>query len=77
MTTQCEVVARKWGNSIGVTLPKDLVEREHIAEDEKVTVWVMKQTENPLKEMFGRLKGKLTKPTQQMKDELRRELYND
>lgn len=31
----------------------------------------MKQTENPLKEMFGRLKGKTIKSAQESKDEIR------
>lgn len=31
----------------------------------------MKQTENPLKEMFGRLKGKMIKSAQEIKDEIR------
>ena len=34
---ECETITRKWGNSIGITLPKEIVETEHLKEDEKIT----------------------------------------
>lgn len=42
---------RKWGNSIGVVLPKREVERLNIQEDERVVLEIKKQ--NPLRELFG------------------------
>lgn len=43
---------RKWGNSIGVVLPKKELDRLKIGEDEEIIVEVKKK-ENPLRELFG------------------------
>lgn len=73
---ECETITRKWGNSIGITLPREIVEKEHLKEDEKITILVLKQRPS-LKETFGLLKGKWTKSAQQIKDEIRAELYHE
>ena len=70
------VITRRWGNSIGVILPKDIVEKEHIKENMEINILISKKS-NVLNETFGRLKGKLKKPSQQMKDELKKELYKE
>jgi len=76
MTAQCEIVMRKWGNSLGATFPKELLEKENIHEDDRLRVIVVKE-ENPLKSLFGIGKGRIKQSAQEIKDELRRELYND
>ena len=53
-----EVVVKKWGNSVGVILPKELVERESIKENEKVLLEVVKEAN--LKRIFGSLKRKMS-----------------
>ena len=65
---------KKWGNSIGVILPKEVLEKENIHENEKIFVLVRKQR-NVVAETFGMAKGKLTIPTQKLKDQMRKELY--
>jgi len=72
---ECETTIRKWGNSLGITLPKDVVEIENIRENEKIRILIMKQN-NLLKETFGVLKDKLKNSSQQLKNEIRKELYN-
>lgn len=67
---QAEVVARKWGNSIGVTLPKELVEKEQIKENEKIVIEVHKTKPLLVKDIFGLAKG-WKFDTQKFKDELR------
>ncbi len=62
------VTARKWGNSIGVTLPSEMVEDEKIKPNDKVILSVRKVV--PIKDLFGTLKTKKT--AQQIKDELRK-----
>lgn len=69
-----DVTTRKWGNSIGLILPKEIVEKENIRENQKINILISKNT-NVLNETFGMLKGKLKKSSQQMKDELKEELY--
>ncbi len=75
--TEAILETKKWGNSIGVILPKEMLEKENIkGEHEKVFILVRKQ-DNTFEKTFGMLKGKIKKPTQQIKDELREELYDD
>lgn len=73
---ECETMTRKWGNSVGITLPKELTKAANIKEHEKIRILILKQN-NTLKKTFGMLKGKWDKPTQKIKDEIRAELYND
>ena len=43
---------RKWGNSLGIVLPKEEVDRLRIKEDEEVVLELSKKT-NPLKELYN------------------------
>lgn len=72
---ECETTARKWGNSIGLTLPKEIVKNARIKEQEKIRILILKQN-NALNKTFGMVKGKWSKPAQKIKDELRKELHN-
>lgn len=65
--TEAITTARKWGNSVGVTLPAEVIREEHIKPNDKVMVKVKKVV--PIKELFGTLKTK--RSTQSLKDELR------
>ena len=59
-----ELVIKKWGNSLGVVLPKELVQERHLKENEKILVEVVKVTD--LTKLFGSLKLKLS--GQRLKD---------
>ncbi len=74
MAIQIEVETKKWGNSLGVVIPSDVVEQEKLKENEKVELLLVRDGA-VLKEMFGVLKGRLKKSGQQIKDEIRAELY--
>ncbi len=69
--------ARKWGNSLGITLPKEVVKREGIKPGMKVQLLVTSNPRNPVRESFGMLKGKIRKSTDDIMREIDRELYND
>jgi len=69
------VEAKKWGHSLGVVIPKDIVAQKHLREHQIVTLLIVEKT-TVLKDTFGVLKGKIKKPTQKIKDELRAELYD-
>lgn len=73
---ECKTTTRKWGNSIGVTLPKEVIDQGNIKENEQITLLIPIKKTN-LKELFGTLKGKWKKSAQEIKDETRAELYND
>jgi len=65
---QFQAIPKKWGNSLGITIPAEVVEDEHIQAERKITVLVMSDQKKKLKEIFGTLERK--KPTQQMMDEI-------
>ncbi|MBI4362438.1 MAG: AbrB/MazE/SpoVT family DNA-binding domain-containing protein [Euryarchaeota archaeon] len=62
---------RRWGSSLAVTLPKELVRSLSLREGEKIHIEVKK--ENPLREVFG--KGKLDKPIDKVMREIDSELW--
>ena len=65
---EIETKTRKWGSSIGVVLPKEVVDEIGIKPNEKITIDIKKR---PLaKEFFGLLKD-WKRPTQEIKDEMR------
>ncbi len=61
---------REWGNSLGIVIPKEKIKETGLVKDQEVTIDV--QAENPIKTLFGSLKGwKID--AQKAKDELRKE----
>lgn len=64
---------KKWGNSLGVILPKFELEKREIGENETLHIIVMKKNRN-IRKTFGMLKG--WKTGQQIKDLSRKELYD-
>ena len=70
-----ETKVKRWGNSLGIIIPSEAVEIRNIKENDNIKILIVKDSKKVLKKTFGLLKGKLTKPTQQIKDELRRNLY--
>ena len=65
---QFQAVPKKWGNSLGITIPADIAEQEHIQPQKKITVLIIGDQQRQLKQMFGTLK--LKKPTQKVMDEI-------
>lgn len=62
-----EVVLKKWGNSMGVVLPKEMVEKEELKENQKVLIEVVKEAD--FTKLFGSLKRKMS--GQEFKDMVR------
>lgn len=65
---QFRAVPKKWGNSIGITIPAGVIEQEHIQPQKKITVLVVGDQQKQLKGIFGTLK--LKKITQKTMDEI-------
>jgi len=61
-----EVKIKKWGNSLGVILPKEIVDKEKFKENEKVMINIVKEAD--LSDIFGSLKGKIKMSGQKMKN---------
>lgn len=62
-----ECIPRKWGNSLGVTLPKEVIENEGLVEGKPVLITLNARPD--LRTIFGSFK--FSKTAQQMKDEER------
>ncbi len=69
-----ETVPKKWGNSLGVTIPKDVVDKERLSLRKKVRVFVVAGGTNELRKVFGSLKLKM--PSQKAMAEIDNE-YHD
>ncbi|HLD02982.1 MAG TPA: hypothetical protein VJC07_04745 [Candidatus Nanoarchaeia archaeon] len=64
-----EIKPKKWGNSLGFTIPKEIVEKERLSTKKRVRITITSlDNRHKLKEMFGTLK--FDKPTQQIMDEI-------
>ena len=74
--TLIETRVKRWGNSFGIVIPSEVINKEGIKEEQKIRVIVLKDGSKVLKETFGILRGKLKRSSQEIKDELRRDLYN-
>ena len=61
---------KDWGNSLGVTVPHEIVEKENLSSQNEVTIFIVnkEKQKKTLNEIFGTLK--CTKPTQQIMDEI-------
>ncbi len=73
------VKAKKWGSSLGVIIPKEMVDEMGVKEEGEF-VMSLRPTgrSDVLKQMFGKLKGKGERKTaQEWKDEFRRTLYKE
>ena len=66
------VVAKKWGNSIGVIIPREVIEREGIKPEQKLEIDV-KGKKTVLQELFGALSFH-GKSTEQIMREVREDL---
>ena len=65
---EIKVLPKKWGSSIAVIIPKEVIDKEHIQENKEITIEVKRR---PLAgELFGLLKD-WQKSAQEIKDEAR------
>jgi antitoxin component of MazEF toxin-antitoxin module len=60
---------KQWGNSIGVIIPRDLVNELKIRPDEEICLEITSRKTNVLKELYGSLKFR--KQTSQLLKEAR------
>ncbi len=66
---EIKTIARKWGNSIAIILPKIIVNSNDIKENQEVTIEI--KTKPTAKDIFGILPRKSKKGAQKIKDEMR------
>ncbi len=66
---------RKWGNSFGVVIPKEVIKKRHLKPRQRVTLLLLEEG-NVLKRTFGTAKDWKT-PTKEILEKTDRELYDD
>ena len=67
--TEVECVTRRWGNSLGIVIPREIIEQEHIDENEKITLSFSKKRK--AEEFFGLCAG-WTTSTDEIKKEMKK-----
>ena len=64
---EIEVQTRRWGNSLGITIPKKIIDQEHLSENQTVIIEIKKVAD--IRTFFNSMK--FIKSAQQLKDEMR------
>jgi antitoxin component of MazEF toxin-antitoxin module len=74
-----ETVVRKWGNSLGIILPKEIVDRESIREGNEINLNITPNNTTTVADLFALSKKmrlpKLKKSTQKIMREVDRQLW--
>lgn len=70
MQKQINSITRKWGNSIAVVIPNDIVNKENLKENVEVIITIEKKRPKA-GVLWGFGKGRFKKSAQQIKDEMR------
>lgn len=69
---EIEARTKKWGSSLGIVIPKSLVERENLKKDQLIKILAVEtEKKTKVKDIFGKLKFK--RSTQEILDETDRE----
>ena len=69
---EIEAETRKWGNSLGIIIPKVIVEKENLKQNQKIKILAVEtESKTRVKDIFGKLKFK--RPTQEILDEVDRD----
>ena len=73
--TIVDTKVKRWGNSFGIIIPSETIVNKKIKENQNIKIIILEDSKKVLEETFGSLKNKLKKSSQEMKDELKRDLY--
>ena len=68
----CEVTLKKWGNSIGIVVPKEALKKYGLKEGQKIRAGIMPANAPKVKDLLG--KAKLKTPTDELMRQIDREL---
>ncbi len=74
MELQTNARIKAWGNSLGIVIPRELIIKEDLQENDEVKITISKN--NTLEGFFGKGKG-IKINAQKMKDEARQEWMMD
>ncbi|MBI5391846.1 AbrB/MazE/SpoVT family DNA-binding domain-containing protein [Candidatus Woesearchaeota archaeon] len=63
---------KKWGNSLGIIIPKEIVRENKIHQHEEIVIEIKGKQKTVLEELFGAIK--FSKPTKILLKEARKDL---
>ena len=67
-----ETKTKKWGSSLGIIIPKEVVEKENLKQNQNIRILAVETLiKTKVKDIFGKLKFK--RPTQEVLDEVDRD----
>lgn len=69
---ECKTRLKKWGNSLGVVIPKDEIKKSGLRRDQAVRIIVTPEKTVKVKDIFGKLKTE--KSTKRIMKEVDKEL---
>jgi len=55
---EVEIRTKKWGNSLGIIIPKEIVREEKIQEGQKIRIDILSKKKTTGADIFGKLKFK-------------------
>lgn len=64
---EVETKTKKWGSSLGVVIPKELVKKERLQEGQDIRINILSRKKTTGDDIFGKLK--FNKPIQVLLDE--------
>lgn len=64
------VKIRKWGNSFGVVLPIELIQKQNLNEGSEIQILIQSEKKHSRANLFGILNKRLKRPTQEVLDEI-------
>ena len=70
-----ETIVKKWGNSLGVVLPKAIIEKEGIHEGSKIEIIIKNKKFTRVKDILGILKFK--ESTDKIMKEVDKDLWGE
>ena len=74
---EVESKVKKWGNaSLAFIIPKEVVKERKIKPNQIIRV-IIEEDENVLRKTFGMLKGKLKQSTEEILEEVDRDLWGE
>ena len=72
---EIKATTKKWGNSIGLLLPKEVIRKENIKPEQEVTILISSKSITKGKDIWGTFKFK--KSTEQLMKEIDKEFGLD
>mgnify|MGYP001604612244 CR=1 FL=1 len=69
------IKVKKWGNSFGIILPKKMIDKKEIKEGTEIEITIQTKGKTKVKDIFGIMKEKLKKPTDEIMKETDKDLW--